>query len=176
MDVKKLNYLKWILADQIVDLTIATTSIREHIAAPDFEPTNQKSISYFRMCSNSLIISLSKLWETLDHYGKEINSFPEELKSNCRTLKSEIEHRKIYQFRSKYAAHIIDKETKQPLSLKDGEKRYIAIVGSTIGDLINFCNCISPEHFNRKPNSVMYTVVTARDYCLSVVGPSTERP
>jgi hypothetical protein len=95
---EKLNHLKWVLVDQIVDLTIATTAIRDHIDAPNFQPESQKSIAYFRMCSNSLIVSLSKLWEALDHYGKEINEFPEELKINCRALKSEIERIKSINF------------------------------------------------------------------------------
>ncbi|MCE0974750.1 hypothetical protein [Pseudomonas putida] len=173
---EKLNHLKWILTDQIMDLTIATTAIREHITASNFDPASQKTISYFRMCSTSLIVSLSKLWEALKHYGKEINSFPEPLKLSCRALKSEIERRKIYQFRSKYAAHIIDDKTKQPLSFKEGEKRYSAIVGTTIGDLIGFCDWIIPEEYSRKPESVMHTVLATRDYCLSIVGSSTERP
>ncbi|MFT7404292.1 hypothetical protein [Zhongshania sp.] len=173
---EKLNHLKWVLVDQIVDLTIATTAIRDHIDAPNFQPESQKSIAYFRMCSNSLIVSLSKLWEALDHYGKEINEFPEELKINCRALKSEIERKKIYQFRSKYAAHIIDKDTKKPISLVEGEKRYSSIVGENIGDLINFCDWIIPENYNKNPKSVMNTVERTRDYCLSIVGSSAERP
>ncbi len=172
----KLNHLKWVLVDQIVDLTIATTSIREHLEEKSFDPTSQRTFAYFRMCTTSLIVSLSKLWEALNHYGKEINSFPEELKLSCRRLKAEIESRKIYQFRSKYSAHIIDDETKRPLSLKDGEKRYRAIVGSTIDEIIGFCDWIAPENFSEAAGSVMYTVVKARDYCLSVVGPSAERP
>ena len=173
---EKINHLKWVLVDQIVDLTIATTAIREHFAGQDFDPSSQKTISYFRMCTTSLIVSLSKLWEALNHYGKEVNSFPDEVKLSCRRLKAEIESRKIYQFRSKYAAHIIDDETKQPLSLIEGEKRYSAIIGSTIGELIAFCDWIVPKNFNGETGSVMHTVVTTRDYCLSVVGSSAERP
>ena len=173
---EKLNHLKWVLVDQIVDLTIATTAIREHLEGKDFDPTSQKTISYFRMCTTSLIVSLSKLWEALNHYGKEINSFPEDVKSSCRRLKAEIECRKIYQFRSKYAAHIIDDETKKPLSLKEGEKRYSAIVGSTIGEMVAFCDWVAPKNFSSEASSVIYTVVKTRDYCLSVVGSSAERP
>ena len=171
----KINHLKWILVDQIVDLTTATTAIKEHIAEQGFNPANEKSIYYFRMCMTSLIVSLSKLWEALDHYNQEINTFPEEVKLNCRALKVEIERRKIYKFRSKYAVHIIDKETKKPLSLKEGEQRYFAIAGRSLGELIDFCEWIAPKDLCGAKSSVMHAVVTTRDYCMSVVG-SAERP
>lgn len=172
---EKLNHLKWILLDQVVDLTTATTAIKEHMVEQGFNPVSAKSICYFRMCMTSLIVSLSKLWEALDHYNQEINNFPEELKLNCRALKAEIERRKIYQFRSKYAAHIIDNKTKKPLSLKEGEQRYFAIAGKSLGELIDFCEWVAPKDVHGAKISVMHTVVTARDYCMSVVG-SAERP
>ena len=173
---EKLNHLKWILVDQIIDLTIATTAIREHLASNSFDPTSHKTAAYFRMCTTSLIVSLSKLWEALNHYGKETNSFPEDVKLSCRTLKAEIERRKIYQFRSKYAAHIIDDETKKPLSLIEGEKRYSAIVGTSIGELVAFCEWVVPEQHGDTTDSVMHTVPKTRDHCLSIVGSSAERP
>lgn len=174
---KRLTHLKWILVDQIVDLTTATCAIRDHIAIMNSEsaPSPQWSICYFRMCSTSLIISLSKLWEALNHYGKEINNFPTELRASCISLKQEIEKRKIYQFRSKYAAHIIDDETKEPLSLTEGDKRYKEIVGEEVSDLLKFCEWICPQ--SEPTNSSVVAVVTqARDHCLSIVGHCSERP
>jgi hypothetical protein len=174
---KRLIHLKWVLVDQIVDLTTATCAIRDHVAIMNTAaaPSSNWSVCYFRMCSTSLLIALAKLWEALNHYGKEINDFPDEIRSACIALKKEIENRKIYQFRSKYAAHIIDKDTHEPISLAEGDKRYKEIVGEDVRDLLNFCDWIYPQEV--QANIAVITVVTkARDHCLSLVGHCNERP
>lgn len=174
----RIRHLKWVLVDQISDLTTGTSAIREHIETMNREnpPSEQWSICYFRMCTTFLIVSLSKLWEVMNHYGKEISEFPVDVRTDCISLKKEIERRKIYQFRSKYAAHIIDKDTNMPLSLSEGVKRYNEIVGEDVAALVAFCDWICPETYPGPSASVMLTVTRTRDHCLSVVGPCTERP
>lgn len=174
----RLIHLKWVLVDQIVDLATATSAIRDHIEVMKKEsaPSEKWSICYFRMCSTFLIVSLAKLWEALEHYGNEIRQFPNGISSECTALKKEIERKKIYQFRSKYAAHIINKKTKMPISLSEGERRYKEIVGDNIDDILDFCNWIYPENNSSESVSVMSTVIKARDHCLSIVGPCDERP
>lgn len=175
---ERIRHLKWILVDQISDLATGTGAIRAHIETMSTEhpPSEQWSICYFRMCSTFLIVSLSKLWEALNHYGKEISEFPVELRTDCVSLKKEIERRKIYQFRSKYAAHIIDNNTNMPLSLSDGAKRYNEIVGEDVAALVAFCDWIFPETDSGLSTSVILTVTRTRDHCLSLIGPCTERP
>lgn len=172
----KLIHLKWVLVDQIADLTIATAAIRNHTSCSEFDPMSQYTTTYFRMCSTSLIITLSKLFEALRHYGKEINSFPEPIRSNLISLRCDIENKKIFKFRSKYAAHVIDDDTKTPISLAEGERRYKDIVGETIGDLLDFCDWICPADYQEKPECVISVVTKTRDHCLSVVGSCTHRP
>ena len=175
---ERIRYLKWLLVDQIVDLTTATTAIRDHVSLmqEDGAPTAKWSVCYFRMCTTSLIVTLSKLWETLDHFGADIRQFPEDVKDACASVRAEIERRKIYQFRSKYAAHIIDKDTKKPLSLAEGDRRYREIVGEDVSDLIALCDWINPQGSPMPRTSVMYAVVRTRDHCLDVVGTDTDRP
>lgn len=175
---ERIRHLKWLLVDQIVDLTTATVAIRDHIEVMQGEnpPSTKWSVCYFRMCTTFLIVSLSKLWEALDHYGADIRQFPTEERDACAAVRAEIERRKIYQFRSKYAAHIIDNTTKKPLSLAEGDKRYREIVGDDVSDLIALCDWINPQATPVPKTSVMYAVIRTRDYCLEVVGSDTERP
>jgi hypothetical protein len=174
----RIRHLKWVLVDQISDLATGTGAIRSHVEmmCSKRPPAEQWSICYFRMCTTFLIVSLAKLWEALNYYGKEINDFPSDLRGNCISLKTEIERRKIYQFRSKYAAHVIDKDTNTPLSFAAGEKRYNEIVGTDVASLLTFCDWIFPEMNHDLESSVMSTVTDARDHCLSLVGPCAERP
>ncbi len=175
---ERVRHLKWILVDQIVDLTTATIAIRDHIQVMQGEhpPSAKWSVCYFRMCSTFLVVSLSKLFEALDHYGKEIRQFPVEIRDSCAALRAEIERRKIYQFRSKYAAHVIDKVTKMPLSLSEGDRRYKEIVGDDVGDLLAFCDWINPVVMPPPNTSVMFAVLSTRDHCLAIVGSDLERP
>lgn len=175
---ERIRHLKWILVDQIVDLTTATIAIRDHIQVMQGEhpPAAKWSVCYFRMTSTFLIVSLSKLFEALDHYGKEIRQFPREIGDACAALRAEIERRKIYQFRSRYAAHVIDKATKMPLSSTEGDKRYKEIVGDDVGDLMAFCDWINPVITPLPKTSVMFAVLSTRDHCIRIVGSDLERP
>jgi hypothetical protein len=176
---ERIRHLKWLLVDQIVDLTTATVAIRDHmeVMRGDNPPPPYWSICYFRMCSTFLIVSLSKLWETLDHFSAEIRHFPIEVREACGVVRKELERRKVYQFRSKYAAHVIDKATKKPLSLVEGERRYKEIIGGEdVGDFAAFCDWINPEANPMPETSVMHAVVCTRDHCLELVGGDAQRP
>ena len=175
-NTERLVHLKWVLVDQILDLATATEAIREHLEKMESSSALNKewTICYLRMCTTFLIVSLAKLWEAFDHYSPEIGQFPADLRNECNELKKEIgERRKIYQFRSKYAAHIIDKQTKKPISSSEGERRYKDIVGETVEDIVKFCDWINPA--TEQP-SVISTVTKARNHCLSIVGRCHARP
>lgn len=173
---ERLEHFKWVLVDQVSDLTIATIAIRNHIASDKFDPHSQHTLSYFRMCTSSLIISLSKLSEVIKHYGKEINGFPRETRVALIKLKQEIEKKKIYQFRSKYAAHVIDKATNMPLSLAEGERRYKEIVGKDTSEIVSFCDWICPENYAQNSSSVISVILETRDHIVSIVGGDARRP
>lgn len=127
------------------------------------------------MCSMSMLAPLAKLWEALDHYNFQTQSFPESIKFDLRKLKAEIETRKIYAYRSKYGAHLIDKSTGNPISLADATALYNIIVGATLEDHLNFCGWVYPTVFPSSAFNVMQCVIDARDYCMKVVG-SGNRP
>ena len=174
---ERIKHFKWVLTDLIYDLTVPTEVFRVYVHKESFSPDNLIHAGVLRMTSNALIINLAKLWEVIRHYGCEINSFPEKIKQGCNLVKREIEDKKIYQFRSKYAAHIIDKDTNTPLSLSEGKRRYEAIVGTTIGDMNDFCNWVCPENYaSHQGGSVVKVVTELRDHCLSIVGSCNERP
>lgn len=173
---ERLEHFKWVLVDQICDLSIATTAIRDHIASEAFDPHSQFTLCYLRMCASSLIISLSKLWEAINHYGKEIQEFPQETNAALNKIKREIERKKIYQFRSKYTAHVIDKVTHTPLNLAEGERRYKAIIGEDTNELLSFCEWVRPADYAQHPSSVISVVLEARDHIVSIVGSGAQRP
>jgi len=173
----RLIHLKWVLVDQISDLTTATQAIRNRAKTINSsEPIDAESTAYFRMCTTFSIITLAKLWEALDHYSIEIKDFPPALKEECSSLRKIIEKKKIYQFRSKYAAHIIDKSKKEPISLSEGIRRHHEIAGESLGDILDYCDWIYSENQSSESQSVLSTVIEARDHCLSAVGKCTKRP
>lgn len=143
--------------------------MRECILEIDPGNTTNETIWFLRMCAMSMLASLAKLWEALDHYNKEINSFPEAIKLDLRKLKSEIETRKIYAYRKKYGAHIIDKSTGNPISLADGVALYEHIIGKILQDHLNFCEWVYPAKFPSLNFNVMQCVIGARDHCIRMV-------
>lgn len=167
---ERLNFLKWALCDLIIDLTINAEVLRDALSKKDFSPEYPKDQALVRMVCSSLTVNLSKLSEALSHFGKEVNALDEPLRGRCLAIKKEIEDRKIYQFRSKYAAHLIDKDTNLPLSLVEGEKRVADIFGSTIGELNRFCEWVCPSSGQVDPSSITSVLCELRDYCRGAVG------
>jgi len=162
---ERLNFLKWALCDLIVDLTINTEVFRDAVQRTGFDPNLPKDQALMRMVCSALVVNLSKLSEALGYLGKDINFLEEPLRSQCISVKQEIESRKIYQFRNKYAAHLLDNKTKLPLSLMEGERRLTAIFGSTIGELNDFCDWVCPPAGEANKNSVTSVLCDLRDYC-----------
>lgn len=131
-----------------------------------------KSLAVIRLCQTSAIIGLSRLWELLNGYGKEINNMPEPLRSKIIGVKKVIEDKKVYQFRCKYIGHVFDDDTKAPINISDGYPRLEKIVGESWED---FYNWIFPGPQADFSNSVVGCVTEFRDYCNSILGPG-ERP
>ena len=173
--MERINELKWALTDQVMDLTTATEVFRDYLKSSSFDPERSKGEGVIRMCAGYAILNLAKLWETLIHYGKEINDLPESLKAECHALKKDLEDKKVYQFRSKYLAHPKDKDIGKPAKATDLQHRLESITGKTIGDFIDFCHWICPASEEPKEGSVVGIVVEVREYCRSLTGP-TSRP
>ncbi|HFG1789454.1 TPA: hypothetical protein ACGF4R_003468 [Vibrio cholerae] len=157
--------MRWVLVDQIVDLAVSTQLYVDTINQPGFSKENVKHSAMIRMALSYTVLNLAKLWECLDHYGKEINLLPEPLRTNCISLRSKLESMKVFQFRSKYIAHLIDKDTSKPLSLRDGQKYLSNIAGNNLDDLSVFFDWVCPPKGHSLDNTVVGTVTDLRDYC-----------
>jgi hypothetical protein len=135
-----------------------------------------KDHALIRMVCSSLATNLWKLYELLKHFGKEVHDSGETHCSRANAIKKIIEEKDIYGFRSKYAAHAIDNDTKLPLSLAAGEQRIRSIFGETIGEMNAFCSWVCPEIGERKEESVTRFIVDFRDYCRANSGAHSDRP
>lgn len=90
----------------------------------------QNFMSFTRLFLTSAIISLSKFDEIINHYGKEIKDFPEELRNSIKNIKNQIEERGVYKFRSQYLAHAFSTKDgqKKPLTFDENVKALMKIV------------------------------------------------
>jgi len=145
MNIEKVDQFRWVLMDLIIDLGSVSKFYSECHDTSDFEPSkNNYHLGKIRMCHMSAIVALSKLGEALVGYADELKACcTEELVTKTWQHKKVIEDKKVYEFRSKYAAHVFDKETKKPLDLKAGYDRLIKIVGGTPEELQSFYNWIN---------------------------------
>jgi hypothetical protein len=126
---ERINSIKWVLVDLIYELCGAARIYRDYKEVSN-NLSEDEVLSIVRVCQTSSIISLSRLWELLKEFGKEVNETPEPLRTKLLALKKEIEDRKIYQFRSKYIGHIIDedKSPKDTIKVTDIEPRLAKII------------------------------------------------
>ncbi|MGO2242662.1 MAG: hypothetical protein ACTH5D_12975 [Halomonas sp.] len=176
---ERLIDMKWLLADQIQDLTTGSKFLRERILGIDgSEPLPNETIWFIRMCNMFLINSMAKVFEITNHYGKDIQKFLPDMKDKLVSLRAEIESKKIYQYRSKYGSHIIDNNTGRALSLADGEVLLSQIIGKTLQENLDFCDWICPQNLSKAQTTecAMKTVIEARDYLASIVGSGGNRP
>ena len=170
----RIDSIRWVLVGLIYDFCGAAEIYRDYALRPSFDPhEDMESLGAIRVCQTSAIIGLSRLWELLNGFGKEVNETPESLRTKLIDLKREIEERKVYQFRSKYVGHVFDDDTKAPIKVQDGYPRLIKIIGN---DWESFYKWIFPDPKSDYSSSVVGIVTEYRDYCNSIVGQCNERP
>jgi hypothetical protein len=176
---ERLIDMKWLLVDQIQDLTTGSKFLRERILDIDgSKPLPNETIWFIRMCNMFLINSMAKVFEITKEYGKEIQQFSPDIKDKLVSLRAEIESKKIYQYRSKYGSHIIDDNTGRALSLADGEVLLSKIIGKTLQENLDFCDWICPQNLSQVQTTecVMKKIIEIRDYLISIVGSGGKRP
>ncbi|TCD22953.1 hypothetical protein E0D86_10005 [Pseudomonas sp. IC_126] len=173
---EKINHIKWLLVDQIYDLTTPIVQMRKNLADPDFDIESKEALGQFRLCNHAIIISLFKLHEILKVYGKEINEFPTHVKVPLQKLRAEIEKREICIFRNKYAAHIIDDNTGKPVSLKKGGELLEKIAGKNIAEMLNFYEWVYPKNGCTTNNCIIPAVQSTLEHCKNILGSGWERP
>ena len=123
------NEIKWLLIDQMIDLTAAVSMGREVIAAfSDGRLTERQAMGRLRVCNHSLILSLYKVWEVRDKYNQHLYTLDKTHIEPLFKYAKEIDKRNINKFRGRYAAHIWDLKDK-PISLIEGQALLDTITG-----------------------------------------------
>ncbi|EPN8463049.1 MULTISPECIES: hypothetical protein [Vibrio] len=142
---QRIENFSWVLSDLIVDLGTSSKFYRECVSKPDYDPfKNKYHLGQVRMCHMWTIVSLSKLCEALNGYADELKlCCTEEIVKSSWKFKAEIEKKKVYEFRNKYAAHVFDSDTNQPLDLKTGYDKFTSIVGNTPDEVMEFYDWIN---------------------------------
>ncbi|QNH01469.1 hypothetical protein [Pseudomonas sediminis] len=123
------NQIKWLLIDQMTDLTAAVCMGRELIAAYNEKKLTQPQITArLRVCNHSLILSLYKVWEIKDKYNRHLYGLDETYVGPLFKYAKEIDKKNINKFRGRYAAHIWDLKDK-PISLNEAKELLETITG-----------------------------------------------
>lgn len=162
--------MSWLLSDLLVDMTAPSLVLKEFGRIPEFVPENPSYLAINRMCLSHIIIALCKFDEIFVEYAAEFKTMPKDLYTGLKSIKSEIEQRKIYKFRSMYVGHAFKEERKgykvlsrKPLSLVEGQDRLKTIVAN---DYIKFYDWICPQNIKESDGTSVVNLITkARDYC-----------
>lgn len=136
------NQVKWLLIDQMVDLTAAVCMGREVLNAfRDERFTLKQAMCRLRVCNHSLILSLYKVWEVRKHYNQYLRTLDREYIDPIFEYAKEIDRRNINKFRGRYAAHIWDLN-KKPISLVEAQVLLDTITGDQNEKVEEFYNWI----------------------------------
>ena len=109
-----------------------------------------------RMSHSHTLLGLSKFIEFYKTYHDLI---PPACRTPCKNMMKIIESKKIYDFRSKYVAHVIDEDTGRPLNLNELEDYIGAIFGQDETSFIRWVN----DQKNIFPTTVVSVLEKTRD-------------
>ena len=164
--------MAWLLNDFVSDLKTPVDVI--FYLRPEMDKSKQNFMSVSRLCISSLIISLCKIREIIDHYGLEIREFPESLRNSLYDIKSKIEKSDMYAYRSRYVAHSFSKEkgaNQKPLTFDQNVKSLMKIIDFGLEpvtkNVFAFCDWV---HKKDDQGSVVYIVYDTVRHIESVVG------
>lgn len=167
--------MAWLLNDLTSDLKTPVDLIFQLRPAMDENKQNYMSIS--RLCITSLIVNLCKLKEIIDHYGAEIRSFPEALRKSLYSIKSEVEKKDMYAFRSKYVAHAFSKEKggqQKPLTFDENVQSLIKIIDFGLKpvteNVFKFCEWVHVKDDLKSVVYIVYDTVKHIDIVLGGLG------
>ncbi len=141
----------------LIDVIVGTRSL------DIFERLNSKNTIHAvvfhgmrRMSHSHTLLGLSKLIEFYKAYNSLI---PPACRIPCKNMMKIIESKKIYDFRSKYVAHVIDEDTGRLLNLNELEDYIDAIFGQ---DEMNFFKWVNDQK-NVFPTTVVSVLEKTRD-------------
>lgn len=122
----------------LVDVVVGTRSLEI------FERLNSKTTirpivfhGMRRMSHSQTLIGLSKF---IEFYNAYHNLIPPACRTPCKNMMKKIKSKRIYDFRSKYIAHVIDEDTGRPLNLNQLEDYVEAIFGQDDTNFIKWVN------------------------------------
>jgi len=152
----------------LVDVVVGTRSLEI------FERLNSKTTirpvvfhGMQRMSHSQTLLGLSKF---IEFYKAYHNLIPLACRSPCKNMMKIIKSKKIYDFRSKYVAHVIDEVTGRPLNLNELEGYIEAIFGQ---DETNFIKWVNDQK-NVFPTTVVSVLEKTRDEIMKENGISKE--
>ncbi len=146
-----LNYL---IADFVTG-TIVFIDYRERYKLEKLSEIQLSAVE--RMCFSHLALSLSKLLEFWKDYH---HLLPEKHHGELKELNKEIRKKGIENFRNKVSGHILDKESKKPLTPSEIMNLLEGLIGEHADTCLNWIN--NPAN-NTYPNTVVIIVETIRD-------------
>lgn len=103
------------------------------------------SLGLTRMSLNHIFISLTKWYEIYERY---LYLFPKEIKHTAKALVKDIDARNVRDFRNKYIGHVLDNDTKKPLSIEETDAFVDDIIKGDIASFILWVN--NPETVDEK--------------------------
>lgn len=109
-----------------------------------------------RMCYSQILLGLSKFTEFYKAYHDII---PTDCRTPCKNIMKIIKNKGIYEFRSKYVAHLIDEKTGRPLNLDKLEEYLDGIFGEDETKFIRWVN----DQKNIFPTTVVSVIEKTRD-------------
>ena len=112
-----------------------------------------------------VILTLTKWTEYYDHYKLFI---PDDVRSDAKKLRNDINAKGIIKFRNISVGHIWDKETKMPITIKETESRIQQILGPE--DIDGFMRWVNDPVGNQFPRNVICVVERVRDGIKEVNG------
>ncbi len=171
------------MAWQLNDLTMDLKTPAD--LAPILRELNNKleAMSWARMMLGALVLNLSKLQEILEHYGKDIQTLPTEIRDDLNGIKQKIKKKEIYAYRNTYIAHafleekVEDKKMKRPLSLDEATTRLRAIIDEGLAPPMEnvhaFCRWVYESGDQKCVVNVIHTTVSTLEKQLGGLGRRT---
>jgi hypothetical protein len=148
----------WGLVDRLlVDVVVGTRSL------DIFESLNSKVAirpavyaGMRRMCHSQTLLGLAKFAEFYETYRGLI---PADCRAPCKDTVKTFKRKRIHEFRSKYVAHLVDKETGRPLNLDQLERYVAGIYGQDEAGFVRWVH----DQKNVFPTTVVSVLERTRD-------------
>jgi len=119
--------------------------------------TPNMSVGLNRMAISHLMVTLAK-WS--EFYRRYAAILPSDVCEACRGLNAQIESRGIVDFRNKVVGHILDDETKRPLTSREVDE---CLERAVAGERTDFFRWINDPAGNSFPASVVAITEHVRD-------------